>query len=66
MQPVRTPKQELQTLDYMADLIRELTRMAARDQHRLLGYLLHSATIEIDELKRLRSEPSDQKADDAA
>jgi hypothetical protein len=58
MRNIRTTRQELETLDYMGDLVAELTTMATRDNHRLLSYILYSASIEIDELKRLRGAQS--------
>jgi hypothetical protein len=67
MQPVRSPTQELETLDYLGDMLTEMARMAARDRHRLLSHLLYVASVEVDELKRIRGRvsPSDQ-TDDAA
>lgn len=54
MRQVRTSRQELQTLDYMGDILSEIAAMAGRDNHKLLGYILNSALIEIEDLKRLR------------
>jgi hypothetical protein len=67
MQPVRSTKQELETLDYLGDMSEQLARMAARDHHRLLSHLFHIAGVEVEELKRIRrGGMSDKKTDNAA
>jgi hypothetical protein len=56
MRPIRTPRQQRETLDYMADLLAEMSAMAARDDHRLLGYILHTGCLEIEALKQTRGD----------
>ncbi|NJR13581.1 MAG: hypothetical protein HC779_04275 [Phyllobacteriaceae bacterium] len=54
MRNIRTARQQMETLDYMGDMLAQLAAMSSRDNHRLLSYILHTASIEIEDLKRLR------------
>ncbi len=56
MTPKRTARQEIEQLEYIGDMIRQLSRMAAEDDHRLLCYILNTASFEIEDLKRVRRE----------
>jgi hypothetical protein len=68
MKPMRSNRQELETLDYLGDMLAELALMAQRDNHRLLGYILHTGMLEVEAQKRLRSTepPSLEQGHDAA
>ena len=51
MKPQRSARARLERLDYLGDLLAEMTEMAASDEHRLLCYILSNACFEVDSLK---------------
>jgi hypothetical protein len=54
MKPMRTAQQQLEQLDYIGDMVRQLARMASDDNQNLLTYILNTAAFEIEDQKRLK------------
>ena len=54
MKPMRTAQQQIEQLDYIGDMVRQLARMASEDNQQLLTYILNTAAYEIEEQKRLK------------
>ena len=54
MKPVKTINQQIEQLDYIGDMVRQLARMASEDNQNLLTYILNTAAFEIEDQKRLK------------
>jgi hypothetical protein len=54
MKPMRTAEQQIEQLDYIGDMVRQLARMASDDNQNLLTYILNTAAFEIEDQKRLK------------
>jgi hypothetical protein len=54
MKPVKTIHQQIEQLDYIGDMVRQLARMASDDNQNLLTYILNTAAFEIEDQKRLK------------
>ncbi len=54
MKPMRTAEQQIEQLDYIGDMVRQLARMASEDNQNLLTYILNTAAFEIEDQKRLK------------
>jgi hypothetical protein len=52
MKPMRTLEQQIDQLDYLGDMVRQLARMASEDEQNLLTYILNTAAFEIEDQKR--------------
>jgi hypothetical protein len=54
MKPMRTAEQQIEQLDYIGDMVRQLARMASEDNQNLLTYILSTAAYEIEDQKRIQ------------
>lgn len=54
MKPLRTAAQQIEQLDYIGDMVRQLARMASEDGQNLLTYILNTAAFEIEDQKRIK------------
>jgi hypothetical protein len=54
MKPLRTAEQQIEQLDYIGDMVRQLARMASDDNQNLLTYILSTAAYEIEDQKRIK------------
>ncbi len=54
MKPMRTAEQQIEQLDYIGDMVRQLARMASEDNQSLLTYILNTAAFEIEDQKRIK------------
>jgi hypothetical protein len=54
MKPMRTAEQQIEQLDYIGDMVRQLARMASDDNQKLLTYILNTAAFEIEDQKRIK------------
>lgn len=54
MKPMRTAEQQIEQLDYIGDMVRQLARMASEDNQNLLTYILNTAAFEIEDQKRIK------------
>jgi hypothetical protein len=54
MKPMRTAEQQIEQLDYIGDMVRQLARMASEDEQNLLTYILNTAAFEIEDQKRIK------------
>ena len=54
MKPMRTAQQQIEQLDYIGDMVRQLARMASEDNQQLLTYILNTAAYEIEDQKRVK------------
>ena len=54
MKPMKTIHQQIEQLDYIGDMVRQLARMASEDNQNLLTYILNTAAFEIEDQKRLK------------
>lgn len=54
MQNFRTVEQQIEQLDYIGDMVRQLARMASEDNQSLLTYILNTAVYEIEDQKRIK------------
>jgi hypothetical protein len=54
MKPMRTAEQQIEQLDYIGDMVRQLARMASADNQNLLTYILNTAAFEIEDQKRIK------------
>jgi hypothetical protein len=72
MKPMRTAEQQIEQLDYIGDMVRQLARMASEDNQNLLTYILNTAAFEIEDQKRLKrsamasNDPGLDNRDDSA
>ena len=54
MKPMRSVEQQIEQLDYIGDMVRQLARMASEDNQSLLTYILNTAAFEIEDQKRIK------------
>jgi hypothetical protein len=54
MKPIRSAEQQIEQLDYIGDMVRQLARMASEDNQNLLTYILNTAAFEIEDQKRIK------------
>jgi hypothetical protein len=72
MKPMRTAEQQIEQLDYIGDMVRQLARMASDDNQSLLTYILNTAAFEIEDQKRIKrsslvsNDPGSDNRNDAA
>jgi hypothetical protein len=55
MKPMRSVQQQIEQLDYIGDMVRQLARMASEDDQNLLTYILNTAAFEVEDQKRIKS-----------
>ena len=54
MKPIKTINQQIDQLEYIGDMVRQLARMASEDNQNLLTYILNTAAFEIEDQKRIK------------